>query len=257
MPPIPIYNNSPVAAKPEGVTPQTAGGGGGEKAAGAPTTAAATTTGATYPRAQPGAAPALPVPTGAAQAPTSAAPLQPTATQPLRSREGPPPPQPGAVPHTPTRTGGSSLPPPPKAGEKFVPPPPATTSAVPVPYPQQMSISPPTMAYPAQQHGTATATAPPSFYGQTSGTTGSGSISSSSSNNHRLDHPPGYHQNANASELDQYHQQASLGRNDSAGAQADAAGEEGLWGAAKKLAQGAGEKLVTAESEVWKRINKQ
>lgn len=126
-----------------------------------------------------------------------------------------------------------------------------------MPYPQQMSISPPAMAYPAQQYGTATATGPStSLYGQTSGVTGSSS-SSSNNNNHTLDHPPGYHQNVNASELDEYHQQAALGRNDSAGARADAAGEEGLWGAAKKLAQGAGEKLVTAESEVWKRINKQ
>lgn len=107
-----------------------------------------------------------------------------------------------------------------------------------------MTISPPTMAYPAQQDGTATATAPSSFYGQASGTTGS----SSSNSNYGLDHPPDYHQNANASELDQYH---------SPGARAGAAGEEGLWGTAKKLAQGAGEKLVTAESEMWKRINKQ
>ena len=110
------------------------------------------------------------------------------------------------------------------------------------------------MAYPAQQHGTATATAPPSLYGQASGATGSSSVNNNYSG---LDHPPGYHQNANASELNQYHQQAALGRNDSAGARADAAGEEGLWGAAKKLAQGAGEKLATAEREVWERINKQ
>ena len=111
------------------------------------------------------------------------------------------------------------------------------------------------MAYPAQQYGTATTTAPPALYGQTSGP--AGSSSSSNHNNHSLDHPPGYHQNANASELDQYHQQAALARNDSAGARAEAAGEEGLWGTAKKLAQGAGEKLVTMENEVWKRINKQ
>lgn len=31
---------------------------------------------------------------------------------------------------------------------------------------------------------------------------------------------------------------------------------DGIWGAAKKLAQQTGERLAAAESEVWKKINK-
>ncbi|KAK7940903.1 uncharacterized protein PG986_013290 [Apiospora aurea] len=140
------------------------------------------------------------------------------------------------------------------AGEKYVPPPPPTTSqAASAPYPQQMAIPPPTMAYPAQQLGTATAPAPSSAYAQApTGIVGQDGAQNS------LDHPPGYHQNVNAVGLDQYqYQRQAIARNESADRrQQDGTEEEGVWGAAKKWAAGAGEKLAAAESEVWKRINK-
>lgn len=34
-------------------------------------------------------------------------------------------------------------------------------------------------------------------------------------------------------------------------------GGDGIWGAARKLAQQTGERLAAAESEVWKKINKE
>ncbi|KAK8114292.1 hypothetical protein PG999_006361 [Apiospora kogelbergensis] len=249
MAPIPVYTNSPVvAAKPDGVTPRTAAlDASHSKNQTAP--AATTTSQSSYPQAQPGAVPSLPVQTMAPQA--QAPPLQATPTQPM-STQGPPAPQPGAAPTLAGLT--SHLPPPPKAGEKYVPPPPPTTSqaAASAPYPQQMGIPPPTMAYPAQQLGTATAVAPSSAYAQApSGSVGQPGGQSS------LDHPPGYHQNVNAAGLDQYQRQA-IARNESADRrQQDGSEEEGIWGAAKKWAAGAGEKLAAAESEVWKRVTKE
>ncbi|KAK7924088.1 hypothetical protein PG985_006142 [Apiospora marii] len=247
MAPIPVYTNSPVAKKPEGVTPQTAApDASGSNKETAPAATAATTTQSSYPQAQPGAVPSLPVQTMTSQ--VQAPPLQATPTQPVRT-QGPPAPQPGAAP---TLAGATShLPPPPKAGEKYVPPPPPTTSqAASASYPHQMAIPPPTMAYPAQQLGTATAFAPSSAYAQApTGIVGQGGQSS-------LDHPPGYHQNVNAAGLDQYQSQA-IARNESADRrQLDGTEEEGVWGAAKKWAAGAGEKLAAVEGEVWKRINK-
>ncbi|KAK8049942.1 hypothetical protein PG994_011672 [Apiospora phragmitis] len=245
MAPIPVYTNSPVASKPEGITPHTAApDASGSKKETVPT--ATTTSQSSYPQAQPGAAPSLPIQTMTPQA--QAPPLQATPTQPLGT-QGPPAPQPGAAP---TLAGATShLPPPPKAGEKYVPPPPTTSQAASAPYPQQMAIPPPTMAYPTQQLGTATASAPSSAYAQApTGIVGQGGAQSS------LDHPPGYHQNVNAAGLDQYQRQA-IARNESANRrQQDGTEEEGIWGTAKKWAAGAGEKLAAAENEVWKRVNK-
>jgi hypothetical protein len=68
-----------------------------------------------------------------------------------------------------------------------------------------------------------------------------------------LSHPPGYHQNANASELDRYQRSATEQReSDDSGS-----GLDGVWGAAKKLAQQTGERLAAVETEVWKKINKE
>jgi hypothetical protein len=71
-----------------------------------------------------------------------------------------------------------------------------------------------------------------------------------------LQHPAGYYQNANASELDNY-QRSAISRNDSDYQQQHGAEDDGVWNAAKKWAQATGEKLVAAETEVWKRINKE
>ncbi|ETS84761.1 hypothetical protein PFICI_02786 [Pestalotiopsis fici W106-1] len=244
MPPIPIYANSPVATKPSGVTPQTASAGasaGQEKTIPASITASPTQSRtSSYPEAKPGAVPSLPAPTGSAAAPSRAAYIPPTPTQGLVDKsDAPPPPQPGAQP-TASRT--AHLPPPPKDGEKYVSP-----QSAPAPsYPQQMSIPPPTMAYPAQQSGTMSAAPPPpTMYNNQVG---------ASSGAQSLEHPPGYHQNADASELDRY-QQSAIRRNESG--YEYGSDDEGVWNSAKKWAQATGEKLVAAETEVWKRINKQ
>ncbi|KAI0104165.1 hypothetical protein GGR51DRAFT_234267 [Nemania sp. FL0031] len=247
MAPIPVYTNSPItAAKPDGVTPRTDAPAKTNKASvsASPTStytpAHATPTAATAAAAaQPGAAPSLPRPTGSAVA-QPYSPLQPTPTTSIASAS-PAPPQPGSVPV-------SSLPPPPKAGERYQPPtqaPPATTS-MPIPY--QMAIPAPTAPYPSQQRGTSTATmASPSPYGAQipSATAGIGGHNTQS-----LSHPPGYQQNSNASEFDRYQRSAMEQR------ELDDGGS-GLWDAAKKLAQQTGERLVAAENEVWKRINKE
>lgn len=70
-----------------------------------------------------------------------------------------------------------------------------------------------------------------------------------------LQHPPGYRQDTNASELDRY-QNAAIQRNNHAG-EGGQQPEGGVWDSAKKWAQATGEKLAAAENEVWKRINKE
>lgn len=251
MPPIPVYSDSPIAAKPLGVTPQTATPDtSAPQSAAAPTTTTATPTktqASYYPPAQPGAVPSLPAPTGTAQAYVLPAQPTPTGTRNV-GNYGPPPPQPGAVP-APTKT--AQLPPPPKAGERYVPPPQQTSAPqfVTTTYPQQMAIPPPTAAYPAQQHGTSTVPDPSSAYG------GQGPGGFTGQGGQTLGHPPGYHQNANASELDNY-QASSLQRNESRDRLDETEGE-GVWDQAKKWAAVAGSKIAAVESEAWKRINKE
>ncbi|KAI1132953.1 hypothetical protein F5Y10DRAFT_153391 [Nemania abortiva] len=250
MAPIPVYTNSPItaAAKPDGVTPKTDAPGKTNKASSSsptsvytsPTHATPTATTTAAAAAQPGAVPSLPRPTGPAAAQLYS-PLQPTPTTSIASAS-PAPPQPGSVPV-------SSLPPPPKAGERYQPPtqaPAPPTTTMPIPY--QMAIPAPTTPHPSQQRGTSTAAmAPPSAYGAQlpSATTGIGSGDAQS-----LSHPPGYQQNANASEFDRYQRSAMEQR------ELDDGGS-GIWDAAKKLAQQTGERLAAAENEVWKRINKE
>ncbi|KAI3337273.1 hypothetical protein HD806DRAFT_33136 [Xylariaceae sp. AK1471] len=237
MAPIPVYANSPItAAKPDGVTPETASVAepltdSPSKASAAPTS---TYTPFTYAAAQPGAAPSLPY-----------SPLQPTPTTSIGSAN-PASPQPGSVPI-------SSIPPPPKVGERYQPPtqtpaPPATTT---MPYPHQMGIPAPTAPQPSQQRGTSTASmASSSPYGTQipSATTGIGGEGAQN-----LSHPSGYHQNANASELNRYQRSAMEQRESDDGGN----GLDGVWGAAKKLAQQTGERLAAVENEVWKKINKE
>ncbi|KAI1406677.1 hypothetical protein F4819DRAFT_4007 [Hypoxylon fuscum] len=228
MAPIPVYTNSPIAAsKASGVTPQTAQPQLQPSSASRPAEASASPTSpsqASYPPAQPGAAPSLPTPTTTAQAY-----IPP-------NHDGPPPPQPGAVPVS-SRAPGTTIPPPPKVGEKYQPPQQTPSPQyMSMPYPQQMAVPSPTASYPSQQRGTSTA----SVQGPTA-------LSGS------LQHPPGYHQNANASELDRY-QRSAVQQNELEGQREDSGG---VWDSAKKWAQQTGEKIAAAENEVWKKINKE
>ncbi|KAI0847924.1 hypothetical protein F5Y00DRAFT_240089 [Daldinia vernicosa] len=222
MAPIPVYTDSPItAAKASGVTPQTAPPSSTSKPT--PTSSLPTPSSQAYPSAQPGAVPSLPTATAdASQA----------------NHDGPPAPQPGAVP-VPTGVTNPNIPPPPKAGEK----------PINIPYPQQMAIPPPTASYQSQQRGTSIAPVPTSEYSSQGSTALSGQAS-----HHSLEHPPGYYQNSNASELDNY-QRSSIQRS----AVEDQTGnsESGVWEAAKKWAHQTGEKIAAAETEVWKKINKE
>ena len=144
-----------------------------------------------------------------------------------------------------------------------------------------MAIPPPTAPYPAQQHGTYTGSAGQHAPTSTSTTAYGGGGAQN------LQHPPGYVQNAGASaQLDRYQQRS----NDSSGYGYGYGGEEGsgqgqghgqhqnqssffgggggsgggsgeggsaVWDTAKKWAQATGQKLADAESEVWRRINKE
>ncbi|KAI0402635.1 hypothetical protein F4802DRAFT_347367 [Xylaria palmicola] len=244
MAPIPVYANSPItAAKADGVTPKTASiddACDAYRAASSPPTST-TYTPSTHAAidAQPGAVPSLPKPTGAAVA-QPCPPLQPTPTTTIPSA-GPASPQPGSAPV-------SSIPPPPQANERYqpsvqTPAPPVTTT----PYPHQMNIPAPAAPQPSQQRGTSTTMTAPSLpYGNqipsaTTGIDGSGAQG--------LSHPPGYQQNANASELDQY-QRSAVG-------QGELDSDDSIWGAAKRLAQQTGQRLAAVEGEVWKKINKE
>ncbi|KAI0114868.1 hypothetical protein F4814DRAFT_417354 [Daldinia grandis] len=232
MPPIPVYTDSPItAAKASGVTPQTAPPSSTSKPT--PTSSLPTPTSQAYPSAQPGAVPSLPTATAdASQARVSSQPIQ------TANHDGPPAPQPGAVP-VPTGVTKTNIPPPPKAGEK----------SISIPYPQQMIVPPPTAPYQSQQRGTSIAPVPTSEYGSQGSTALSGPPI-----HHSLEHPPGYHQNSNASELDNY--QRSVIQRSAVEDQTENS-ENGVWGAAKKWAHQTGEKIAAAETEVWKKINKE
>lgn len=69
--------------------------------------------------------------------------------------------------------------------------------------------------------------------------------------------PPGYQQNTSASGYGGYQ---GGGQNDSllsSERNGDEDDEEGVWNSAVRWAQAAGQKLSAAESEVWRRINKE
>ncbi|KAI1457182.1 hypothetical protein F4805DRAFT_196502 [Annulohypoxylon moriforme] len=238
MAPIPVYTDSPIAAsKPSGVTPQTQAAPASSASKPATTSTSPTPTSDTsYPPAQPGAIPSLPAPTGAV-------------SQAYVPQDSPPAPQPGAFP-TPSGPTRTNIPPPPKAGEKYQPPQQASaTQPMSVPYPPQMSTSPPSAPYATQQRGTSTASVPTSVYsGQGPTALGGPPMDHTQS----LQHPPGYHQNVNASELDM-HQRSAIQQSELEGQRDDSGG---VWDSAKKWAQQTGERLAAAENEVWKKLNK-
>lgn len=235
MPPIQVYTKSPInAAKASGITPQTA--------------APADTTTTTHPANIP--------------ANTTASPYQPqpnytpTPTRTTALHQNPPPPQPGAVPRLPEATGtptSSSLPPPPRAGAAAAPPAPTAAATLPTPhlpgvsYPPQMAIPPPQTGY--NQRGTSTSTAAPGVTGGGWGGAGAGPGPV----------PGGYQQNVSASASAGYPSpyQGGGGGGGGGGYGGDDGEEEGILGSAMKFAKAAGEKLSAAESEVWKRINKE
>jgi len=259
---IPVYTESPInraASKASGVTPQTAASQ-PETTYIAPNAAPATTTASftsSYPPARPGAA-AVPAPTAAAQ---RYAPLQPTSTTRIDPDE-PPAPQPGAVPRL-SNNLPSNVPPPPRAGEVYHSPQKTAAAApapqMPQPYPPQMSIPPPTTAFGAQPptSSTSTTTAASSSYPVPLQSAEYGAPRRS------LEHPPGYQQNVYASELTSDQRRAQEASNASAlgghDGYEDVGGldPEGVWSTAKKWAQTAGEKISEAETEVWRRINKE
>jgi len=211
----------------------------------APTATTASST-STYPQARPGAS--IPEPT---PAPQYAPILQPTPT--TKYDAGPPAPQPGAVPIAP-----GHLPQPPKGSHQS----PQRTAAPiastqPQPYPPQMSIPPPTSASGAQ---------PPSSSTSTTATASSSypvNIPGAGAPRQSLEHPPGYQQNVFASDLPSEHHRvqdaanrSNLGGYDSSETGIGIDGEK-IWNTVKKYAQTAGEKISDAESEVWRRINKE
>jgi hypothetical protein len=112
-------------------------------------------------------------------------------------------------------------------------------------YPHQMSVPAPTV--PHAQRGTSTAFVVPYSAGQATD----------------IAHPPGYQQNVNADQFtssQRESQHTSVHSSSSWGGggdgRADDESEEGVWGAARKWAQVAGDRLSAAENEVWRRINK-
>lgn len=234
---IPVYTSSPInAAKASGTTPQTALP--YSNPASVPATAI-TTSSSSYAAAQPGAF-AFPAPTGTAQ--RYAPPLQPTPT--TKTDQGlPAAPQSGAAP---VPTSRNVLPPPPKAGQTYQP-------ATPSQYPPQMNIPPPTSTYRG---------IPPSSTTSTSTTASMaypiGLSSAEAAPRGSLEHPPGYHQDIHASELTN-EQMRMREANESAQDTGEGAGvgAEGVWDRAKQWATTAGEKIQSAEAEVWRKVGKE
>ncbi|KZL71099.1 hypothetical protein CT0861_03853 [Colletotrichum tofieldiae] len=257
MPAIPIFKDTPInASKATGATPQTeepqpnANSNNApdlshsQVGAPAPALAPSSTHQQSYPPAQPGAAPSLPVQTASAQAYPA---LRPTPTQ-KTDDVSPPPPQPGAAP-VPV-TGTSSLPPPPKAGEVYQPPAPTPATQATPPYPPQMGIPPPTMPHSALRGSPTSIANGPQMTGPRPIPLGGDPASS-------LEHPPGYQQDVSASEFSSHQRaahHAAVASSAERGFQTQS--EEGVWDTAKKWAQAAGGSLAAAEQEVWKRINK-
>lgn len=211
--PIPVYTQDApaiTAAKASGITPQTtapqsAAPGTAPAPAPATTTANPSKTSPAYPQAQP-AHGIVPAPTNAAGQPTVPAsnynPFpNPTPTSTYQPEweeekdEGPPTPQPGAVPAPP---GGvkSSLPPPPKLGEKYVPPAadpsqqaqPQPQSAAYRTMPPQMGYTPPNSTYQPATMSTVQASTPSRTYGAP---LSYNSPAVAEDEVERLEHPPG------------------------------------------------------------------
>lgn len=258
---VPIHTHSPItAAKATAITPQTSYPPPSSTSSSEATTTV-TSTAPIYSPAQPGSAVA-----------------KPTATKALSTSYGPPLPQPGAVP-TASATQiapQSSLPPPPKAGDKIKPSeyyvPSQPTHATPVqpqPYPSQMML-------PAQHHSD----------GQHSGSTKSTTVgpqfpllrSPPSTQNPQLnpggesvsslEHPPGYAQNPYASDMTPDQRFATEQANQSGGSMAlgytdagvnNRAGfqdDESVWGMAKKWAKGASDTVGDYVTDMNEKISR-
>ena len=221
MAPVKLFNHAPItAAKPDGVTPKTATPDDGTNDNEAPHSTSNN-------QGLPQYVPAHPTPTRTTNT----------------GNYGPPPPQPGAVPRLPTATTTGLLPPPPRASD-------TSQNQAPFPgitQPPQMSIPQP--ATPYGQRGTMPATGPnfthPQGYQQVDYGRQAGPAQSDN-----LSHPPGYQQRTdpsdNGSRYDNYGNPNQT---------RDGSGEEeaGLW----SYLQAAGKKLSDAETEVWRRINKE
>ncbi|KAK0113157.1 hypothetical protein ONS95_014856 [Cadophora gregata] len=253
---IPVYTSSPIkASKPTATTPQTVNPEALHSPL-VPNPASATTTASVSSTSCPPARTdmkAFPTPTSAAQ--PLYAPIRPTPT--AKTDSEPPAPQPGAIP---TPFEKSAVPPPPKLGENYHPqqteaPAPSSTYS----YPPQMAYSPPTTTYDPQTSSSSTSAANiPSVPCPVA-------IPPGESLRRSLEHPPGYHQNVYTSELtsDQRRAQqteqatnfSGMGTRDTGNA--GGYDPEGVWNAAKKWAQTAGEKISVAEAEMWKKINKE
>jgi hypothetical protein len=236
MAPIPIHTKSPInAAKASGAMPKTADPTPSalEVQPSAQVSAGPTHDG--YPAAKPGAVPFLPEPTSSVLRYQNTS-LQPTPTTKSESEADrlPPPPQPGAAP-TPSLASKVSLPPPPKAGEKYRGP-----QATQVPearefaYPSQLSMPAPMVSH--AQRGTSTATVPLGMSPSRCGPLG-GIVGYSTTSKHDNPAVSGYQPDM-TSELEE-------GDN------------QGVWSSAMKWAQAAGSKLSEAESQVWRKINKE
>ncbi|KAL6866955.1 hypothetical protein J3F83DRAFT_739430 [Trichoderma novae-zelandiae] len=236
--PVPVYTASPITAptKASGITPQTGLPEDEEQSVRPQPTTTSPQSSTAYPPAQPGARPSLPVQTGVPQLSGRYIPSSTT-----QNDASPPPPQPGAMPSPP---GKSSLPPPPKAGETLQQP-----QAQTMPMPPQMSYSPPATTYTAQggtSSSASTAYSPnvpqPTF------------LQGGQPAEPDFSHPPGYQQNANATDFSRDQREAYHASFTQDYDQAD--GEEGIWNTAKKWAAAAGDSIAAAENEVWKRINR-
>ncbi|KAG6007557.1 hypothetical protein E4U54_008818 [Claviceps lovelessii] len=251
MAPIPVYSSSPInAAKPSGVTPKTApladadkGRQGQGQGRYQPETSTAARLEAYPPAAQPGALPSLPKQTGTPFADN----VSPTPTQTSSVlSENPPLPQPGAIPVPPGHSASNpnALPPPPKAGESVK----GQQHVAPVTtMPPQMGYQPPQPSLSIQGRSS-TSTMAPSMVADTTGPTPTSLWGQHPSASHS---PPagggGYQQDVNAAGYNQYQRSTAAYEDRS---------EAGVWDTAKKWAASAGESLVAAENEVWKRINK-
>jgi hypothetical protein len=111
-----------------------------------------------------------------------------------------------------------------------------------------MSYQAPAAPFPAKSRGTATAIPQPQpqLFG-----TGEGGVQADPS------HPPGYHQDVNASEFNSYQRAAHNAYVSESSGFGDAGADGSIWDQAKKWASAAGEGLAAAEHEVWKKINKE
>ncbi len=198
-----------------------------------------------YPPARPGAGPPAPTRT--------------TGVEAAGSYHSPSLPQPGAtpVPLSTITTTKPIIPPPPKAGEALRPPgyylpaqaTPPTNSGNPQPYPPQMALPIP-IASIGQPPASTTSTNLTPSYGPT---------------NPQTSHPPGYVQNPHASEIAPTQRFVTNQSNQSGGSQplkyvesgtinAGYEIEEGVWGMAKRWAQGLGNYVTDINEKVSRNL---